>query len=184
MTTTGNKTCNKTIVGDLEVLGANMGDPRMHNLIVDASIVHQFQGIAAAQDRNGVLRHQDLDLALNLRARKEVAKYRDDYLAPDHRRAFLPAVVSTSGRIHGEPLRVLYILADIKTNQFFSNSGDKDYSHEAFRWRRGEFFWHMRAKLGVACAQAATMRSQVVGQSLRGSTRAPYHGFGLHRPSF
>jgi hypothetical protein len=30
MTTTG----NKTIVGDLEVLGANMGDPRMRNLIM------------------------------------------------------------------------------------------------------------------------------------------------------
>lgn len=89
--------------------------------------------------------------ALNLRARKKVAKYRDGYLAPDRRRAFLPAVVSTSGRIHGEPLRVLYILADIKTNQFFSNSGDKDYSHEAFRWRRGEFSWHIRAKLGLAC---------------------------------
>ena len=28
------------------------------------------------------------------------------------------------------------------------------------------------------------MRSQVVGQSLRGSTRAPYHGIGLDRPQF
>ena len=31
VTTTG----NKTIVGDLEVLGANMGEPRMRKLIVD-----------------------------------------------------------------------------------------------------------------------------------------------------
>ena len=72
----------------------------------------------------------------------------------------------------------------MKTTQIFSDTGDKDFSHEAFRWRRGEFFLHMRAKLGLACAQAATMRSQVVGQSLRGSTRASYHGFGLYRPSF
>ena len=57
-------------------------------------------------------------------------------------------------------------------------------THEAFRWRRGEFFLHMRAKLGLACAQAATVRSQVVGQSIRGSARAPDHGFGLYRPSF
>ena len=75
-----------------------------------------------------------------------------------------------------------YILADIKTAQFFSDIGDKDYSHEAFRWLRGDFFWHLRAKLGLACAQAATMRSRVVGQSLRGSTRATYHGFGLYCP--
>jgi len=98
---------------------------------------------------------------------------------------FLPAVVSTSSRIHSELLvRVLYILADIKTTRFFSDIGDKDYSHEAFRWRRGEFFWHIRAKLGLACAQAATMRSQVVGQSLLGSTRAPCHFFGLYRSRF
>jgi hypothetical protein len=54
----------------------------------------------------------------------------------------------------------------------------------AFRWRRGDFFRHIRAKPGLVCAQAATMSSQVVGQSLRGSTRAPYHGFGLYRPRF
>ena len=157
-----------------------MSDPKMRNLIVDVSIVHEFLGNVDAPDRNGILRHQDLDRALDLQARKKVAKYRDGYLAVDHRRAFIPAVVSTSSRIHSELLRVLYILADIKTTRFFSDIGDKDYSHEAFRWRRGEFFWHIRAKLGLACAQAATMRSQVVGQSLWGSTRDPYHGFGLY----
>ena len=35
------------------------------------------------------------------------------------RRAFLPAVVSTSGRIHGEFPRLLYILADNKTKLHF-----------------------------------------------------------------
>ena len=36
---------------------------------------------------------------------------REGYRATDQRRAFLPATVSTSGRIHGEMLRVLYLLA-------------------------------------------------------------------------
>jgi hypothetical protein len=45
-----------------------------------------------------------------------------------------------------------------------------------------DFFLYIRAKLGLACVQAATMRSQVVGQSVRGSTRAPYHEFGLLSP--
>jgi hypothetical protein len=35
------------------------------------------------------------------------------------RRAFIPAVVSTSGRIHGEFLRLLYMLADNKTKLHF-----------------------------------------------------------------
>ena len=43
-----------------------MADPKMRNLIVDVSIVHEFQRNAATQDRNGALRHQDLDRALNL----------------------------------------------------------------------------------------------------------------------
>jgi hypothetical protein len=64
---------------------------------------------------------------------KKVAKYRDGYLAVDHRRAFIRAIVSTSGRILRDLLRVLYILADIKTTQFFSDVGDKDFSNEAFR---------------------------------------------------
>ena len=50
---------------------------------------------------NGTLRHQDLDLALYQRAQVKVDKYREGYAAPGLRHAFLPAVVSTSGRIHG-----------------------------------------------------------------------------------
>ena len=42
-------------------------------------------------------------------------KYRAGYAATDVRKAFLPAVVSTSGRIHGDLLRLLYLLADNKT---------------------------------------------------------------------
>ena len=66
---------------------------------------------------------------------------------PSSRLSLRPAA---STAIVGELLRVLCILADIKTTQFFSNIGDKDYSHEAFRWRRGEFFWHIRAKVSLA----------------------------------
>ena len=36
----------------------------------------------------------------------------------DQRRAFLPAIVSTSGDIHGELIRLLYIIADKKTTLF------------------------------------------------------------------
>ena len=39
-------------------------------------------------------------------------------MAFDQRRAFLPAIVSTSGGIHGELLRLLYIIADKKTTLF------------------------------------------------------------------
>ena len=79
------------------------------------------------------------------------------------RHAFMPAIVSTSGRIHGELLRLLYILADRKTTRSFQALGEEvEADAEVERWRRSEFFWHMRASLGLACAQVATLCTQVV----------------------
>ena len=81
------------------------------------------------------------------------------------RRAFLPAVVSTSGRIHGDLLRLLYLLADNKTKRHFRDLDEAiDVDSEAYCWRRSGFFWRMRASLGLACAQATTLSSQVFGK--------------------
>ena len=84
----------------------------------------------------------------------------------------MPAIVSTSGRIHGELLRLLYILADRKTTRSFQALGEEvEVDAEIERWRRSEFFWHMRASLGLACRypvhsgrrpQVATLCTQVV----------------------
>ena len=62
--------------------------------------------------RMALERHPD---ALSQRAQDKVDKYREGYAAPGLRHAFLPAIVSTSGRIHGELLRLLFFLADKKT---------------------------------------------------------------------
>ena len=115
---------------------------------------------------NGTLRHQDIDLALSQRAQQKVDKYRGGYEAQSLRHAFLPAVVSTSGRIHGELLRLLFILADRKTTLSFQALREAvDVDSEVYCWRRSEFFWRMRASLGLACAQAATLCTQVVGHT-------------------
>ena len=53
------------------------------------------------------------------------------------RKAFLPAVVSTSGRIHGDLLRLLYLLADNKTKRHFRALDEAiDVDSEAYCWRR------------------------------------------------
>ena len=80
-------------------------------------------------------------------------------------KAFLTAVVSTSGRIHGDLLRLLYLLADNKTERHFRDRHEViDDDSEAYCWRRSGFFWRMRASLGLACAQATTLASQVFGK--------------------
>ena len=114
---------------------------------------------------NGTLRHQDLDLALSQRARAKVDKYREGYAAQGLRHAFLPAIVSTSGRIHRELLRLLFNLADTKTSNSFEALVEAfDVESEVYCRRRSGNFWRMRASLGLSCAQAATLGAQVVGR--------------------
>ena len=134
-------------------------------LCVDVSRVHDFHGNAANQSLNGTLRHADINQVLSHRAQEKIDKYRAGYAALDVRRAFLPAVVSTSGRIHGDLLRLLYLLADNKTKRHFRDRHEAiDDDSEAYCWRRSGFFWRMRASLGLDCAQATALASQVFGK--------------------
>ena len=58
--------------------------------------------------RNGELRHTDPAKLLEAAARTKVRRYREAYASrPGVTYAFLPCVMSTSGRIHGEFLRLL-----------------------------------------------------------------------------
>ena len=62
-------------------------------------------------------------------------------------------------------LRLLYLLADNKTQRHFRDLDEAiDVDSEAYCWRRSGFFWRMRASLGLACAQATTLSSQVFGK--------------------
>ena len=134
-------------------------------LCVDVSRVHDFHGNAANQSLNGTLRHADINQVLSHRAQEKIVKYRAGYAALDVRRAFIPAVVSTSGRIHGDLLRLLYLLADNKTKRHFRDRHEAiDDDSEAYCWRRSGFFWRMRASFGLACAQATTLAAQVFGK--------------------
>jgi len=134
-------------------------------LCIDVSRVHDFHGNAANPSQNGTLRHADINHVLSQRAQEKIDKYRAGYAAQGVRKAFLPAVVSTSGRIHGDLLRLLYLLADNKTKRHFRDLDEAiDDDSEAYCWRRSGFFWRMRACLGLACAQATTLSSQVFGK--------------------
>ena len=100
--------------------------------------------------RNGHLCYDDPNLLLNNAASAKVQKYCEDYSASDVNKAFLPALLSTSGRIHGEFLRLLVILAHRQTVKFIETIGEEP-SNEAFNWRRAEYFFHNRATTGLAC---------------------------------
>jgi hypothetical protein len=103
-TSSGNKR------GDLEIKRLNVAGTL--DIIIDVAVVHEFHGSVAQDDRHGQLRHPNPDKVL---INKEVTKvqgnaYRQDYLH-NHNKTFLPLIMSTSGRLHGEFVRLLYILA-------------------------------------------------------------------------
>ena len=123
---------------------------------------------------NGTLRHAQADKLLEAAARTKVRRYREAYATrPGVSYAFLPCVMSTSGRIHGEFLRFLYILAHCRTKRWFERLG-YDPSDEAFKFRRGQYFWQTRAAVSHATALAAARRARVAEHALRRTRAGPH----------
>ena len=107
-------------------------------------------------------------------ARTKVRRCREAYATrPGVTYAFLPCVMSTSGRIHGEFLRFLYILAHRRTLRWFEMLGSNP-SDEDFKFRRGQYFWHMRAAIGHATALAVARRARVAEHTLRRTRAGPH----------
>ena len=147
------KANGKTGRGDLLIKDANIGGDR--HLVMDIACTHEFCGNHRRDiTRNGQLRDSDVNKLLETTARTKVARYREGYA---NRRggtsdAFLPCVMSTSGRIHGEFLRLLYILAHRHTVKYFADMGDHEPGTDAFTWRRSQYFWKRKAAIGFGNA--------------------------------
>ena len=109
------KANGKTGRGDLLIKDANIGGDR--HLVIDIACTHEFCGnFRRDVTRNGQLRDSDVNKLLETTARTKVERYREAYAnLPGTTYAFLPCVMSTSGRIHGEFLRLLYILPHRRT---------------------------------------------------------------------
>ena len=79
-----------------------------------------------------------------------IANYRELYR--DHRRQldFLPAIASTSGRIHSELLRLLLLHAHWETTRFFEIFDDGHAQPHTFRFthRRAAYLTLSRARQG------------------------------------
>jgi hypothetical protein len=82
-------------------------------MMVDVAFIHEFCGNHLADvSRNGQLRDPDVNKLFENVARTKVARYRNAYANRSGTSyAFLPCVMSTSGRFRGEFLRLLYIRA-------------------------------------------------------------------------
>ncbi len=99
----------------------------------------------------------NLDQSLNDPAEK-IRKYRADY----NNRAssvvsFIPAIPSTSGRLHSEFVRLLFLQDHRETDHFFAASGVQSAQSNSgfFHFRRAAFLQHLKSKVGLALAKPA-----------------------------
>jgi hypothetical protein len=105
----------------------------------------------------GQLRNPDNpDHILESAAADKIRNYRDAY-ADNRQVAFLPACMTTSGRIHGEFLRLLFFLSNKQADDYFAALGYEAHKEE-FCHRRGVFFYRNRCTIGLACAEGVALR--------------------------
>ncbi len=73
----------------------------------------------------------------------------------------MPAIASTSGRLHSEFVRLLFLQAHRETDRFFAASGVQSAQSTSggfFHFRRAAFFANLESKIGNLLAKAAALR--------------------------
>ncbi len=97
--------------GDIELGGylANATDPV--TLVLDLRVAHDRVGSSTDPALNGHLRYpNNLDQSLNDTDTDKIRRYRADYNNnPPRGVGFMPAIPSTSGRLHSEFIRILFL---------------------------------------------------------------------------
>ncbi len=113
------------VLGDIELAGylANEADPVP--LVLDLRITHDRVESSTDPKLNGLLKYpNNLDQSLNDATTDKIRKYRADYNnRPPSVVSFMPAIASTSGRLHSEFVRLLFLQAHRETYRFFAASG-------------------------------------------------------------
>ena len=122
-------------------------------------MTHDRFGSSSHVQQNGLLSHtKDLDAPLRLAAQRKINGYRQQY-ADDQDIYFLPALVSTSTRMHGEFLRLLFLQAHRETEAHFTAAGmaSQRNQSDSFRFKRAAFYQSLKSKVGLAAAKAAAL---------------------------
>jgi hypothetical protein len=143
--------------GDVEIRNYLHSQAGSRSLIFDLSIAHDRFGSSSHVQQNGCLSHpQDLDAPLRIAAQRKIAAYQQQY-ADNQNISFLPAIVSTSTRMHGEFLRLLFLQAHRETEAHFTAAGMSSQRNQSdsFRFKRAAFYNGLKSKT-VSSARHST----------------------------
>jgi hypothetical protein len=89
-------------------------------LVLDLRIAHDRLGSSSDPNINGHLHYpDDIDRSLNEAAADKIRQYRANYNNnPSNAISYIPAVASTSGRLHSAFVRPVFLQAHRETNRF------------------------------------------------------------------
>jgi hypothetical protein len=91
----------------------------------------------------------------------QIRRYRADYNNnPPRGVGFMPAIASTSGRLHSKFIRILFVQAHRETDRFFAASGVLSAQSDRgfFHYHRAAFSSMLKSRVGNIPAKAAALR--------------------------
>jgi len=139
---------------DVELV--NFGLVGSNNLVIDVSVCCDHIGNSTVINGHLNSKMYTNDY-LQARAGAKDRKCKEDYAAVGT--AFAPAIVSVAGQIHAEFLRLLWVLADKQTRNYYALIGaDEEIGSEAFKWSRARTFSFNQNSIGKAIAYATATR--------------------------
>jgi hypothetical protein len=103
----------------------------------------------------------DVDSSLIEASADKFRQYRTDYNnRPSNTISYMTAIPSTSGRLHCEFERLLFLQAHRETDLFFAASGIQlaQSTSDQFHYRRAAFSSQLKSKVGNILAKAAALR--------------------------
>jgi hypothetical protein len=111
--------------GDIDVVTYLTNTEGPVSLVLDLHIDHDQFGSSSDLNLNGHLHYpKDIDRSLNETVTDKVRKYRSDYNnSPPNDTSFMTCITSTSGSLHSEIVRLLFLQNHRETDRFFAVSG-------------------------------------------------------------
>jgi hypothetical protein len=147
---------------DIELAGylANESDPV--SLVLDLRVAHDRVDSSVDPALNGHLRYpNNLDQSLNDTTADKLRKYHTDYNNnPPRGVVFMPAITGTSGRLHSEFIRIVFLQTHRETDRFFGASGvlSAQSDRGLFHYHHEAFSSMLKARVRNILAKAAVLR--------------------------
>ncbi len=148
--------------GHIELAGYLTNETDPVPLVLDLRIDHDRVGSSTDPTLNGHLRYpNNLDQSLNDTSSDKIRKYRGDYNnnLPSVV-SFIPVIASTSGRLHREFVRLLFLQTHRETDRFFADSGVQvaQSTSGQFHFRRATFTQQFKNRVDLTLTKTVALR--------------------------